>query len=87
MAIHDSVPMTHEIRLNGARILKGDQTSVAVIYNNLSGRNFENPQPWRDGTHADYLAMMQRELGVTFDGATIELAEVGQPAAAAHQFH
>ncbi|MYM92549.1 DUF7688 family protein [Duganella vulcania] len=86
MAIFDNVLLTHEVRMNGATLVSGDETSVSVIFYNLTGRNFSRPEPWRTGTHADYLAMMERDWKVSFSGALIELAKVGQTAVESHQF-
>ncbi len=77
---------SHEIRHNGAQLLKGDKRSVSVIFNNLTGRNFKNPAPWQTLTHQDYLAQMAQEWNVVFSGSTIELAEVGHPAHLTHTF-
>jgi hypothetical protein len=82
----DTTPMTHEIRLNGEQLIKGDETSIAVIFYNLSGRNFENPRPWETGTHHRYLAYMASEFGVSFSGARIELAAIGATAIDSHQY-
>ena len=56
----------HAIYLDDKEIISGDRLSVGVIFNNLSGLNF---QPDRrnhgdTGTHHEYLAFMGRELGV-----------------------
>lgn len=52
------------IELNGHKIIEGDSTSIAVTFNNLSGKNFQNPRPWQIQTHAQYLAYMANELHV-----------------------
>jgi len=86
MVISENIPMTLEVRLNGETLVKGDERSVRVIFNNLTGRNFLNTPPWRTGNYGDYLAMMQKEWGVSFSGAKIELAEVGKGCVESHQF-
>lgn len=79
--------LTHEIRLDGAPLVQGDETSINVIFNCLNGRNFTPPQPaWRTQTYAEYLFAMEDELQADFAGATIELAAIGQPASQSYQF-
>lgn len=56
--------MTHRIMQDSYELIRGGETSVRIIFNNLTGRNFQGPQPpWRDGTHEDYLAYMEQALG------------------------
>lgn len=78
----------HELRMNGETLLCGDANSIGVIFNNLRGLNFlpgRSPS-WETQTYKDYLDFMAHQLGVSFDGAEIELAIVGMPSMASHQF-
>jgi hypothetical protein len=64
MSCHDPEDMTYKIMQGDLELLRGDELSIRVIFNNLTGRNWDDERPpWRDGTHADYLAYMERELG------------------------
>ena len=56
--------LSASIELNGHEIIEGDRTSIAVTFNNLSGKNFQNPRPWESGTHTDYLTRMANDLHV-----------------------
>jgi len=83
---------THEIRdMAGEWIWLGDEASMAVIFGNLSGRNFAGRPA---DAHADYLAWMrhftvlswpgrQDPLGV---GQTIELAAINGVSIERHTF-
>lgn len=86
MTIRNSTAFTHEIRLNGVELLSGDRLSGEVIFFNLTGRNFERGTAGRIRTHAEYLEEMENAFGVSFNGALIELAEVGKPAVSCHLF-
>lgn len=72
---HDAeVIEAEEALMFGGRVLMaGDACSIAVTYNNLTGRNFENPPPWQTQTHEEYLAMMAAEWGLSTPlvGATL----------------
>jgi hypothetical protein len=59
----DSECMTHKIMQGEIELIRGDELSIRVIFGNLTGRNWDDCRPpWRNGTHADYLAFMEREL-------------------------
>lgn len=58
-------PHPHLLTLNGVEICKGDDT-LRVIFNNLNGENFKKAEAWRDQDHPGYLAVMERELNVSF---------------------
>lgn len=69
----------YELRLDGEVILKGDEVSIAVVYNNLVGKNFEPPQPvWREGSYEQYVAYMQETLGVALAGRVLSYGAPGQ---------
>lgn len=78
--------MTHEIRINGAHVMKGDPTSIKVIFHNLTGKNFEHAPAYTIMTHDQYLAMMEQELKVSLRGSRLDMAEVGKDSLAWHQF-
>ncbi len=80
-----SPAITHEIRLNGQQIVKGDQCSINIVFRNLIGLNFINPQSWQTQTHQQYIAMMEQEWQVSLSSGLLELAEIGQPAIDEHQ--
>lgn len=71
-------PMPHEIRIDGTLLIKGDATDVAIIFNNLSGVNFEGKEP---ASYAQYLARMASHFFGKPDairhGQRLELAHVG----------
>ncbi|MBK4736168.1 DUF7688 family protein [Noviherbaspirillum pedocola] len=52
------------LRLNGQQIMTGDDVSCRVIFNNLSGRNFQNRELWQTQSYEDYLAWMGAHLRV-----------------------
>lgn len=51
--------MKYQLRLNGAPLLSGDASSVAVVFNNLSGANITGPE------YQDYLAFMRQQHAST----------------------
>lgn len=59
----DSVTTTHEIRLDGELLIKGDSSSIGVILKNLNGDNFIDRPAHSDpdSTHANYLVMVERD--------------------------
>lgn len=65
----------HEISLNGQMIMRGDELSMAVVFNNLTGRNFSRPAAWQQQTYAEYLQVIEHELGVVFAGGTLKLTD------------
>lgn len=54
-ALRSTLPFS--LRLADREVLWGDETSVGVIFNNLTGRNFACAT-----NHADYLAYMAKEI-------------------------
>lgn len=57
-------PMTHEIKLDGEFLIRGDSTSIGVIWYNLNGRNFGDRQPINPAhTYEDYLQMVEHAWG------------------------
>lgn len=67
-----------QIELDGKRILHGDETSIKVVFNNLTGKNFRNPPVWKTLTHEDYLMMMEKEWGVSLHaGRELTLRHAG----------
>lgn len=52
------------IRLDGKNLMTGDDRSCHIVFNNLSGRNFQTRPLWQTLTHADYLAYMAAQLRV-----------------------
>lgn len=83
---------THEIRdADGEWIWMGDETSMGVIFNNLTGENYAG----RDKqSHADYLAWMRHFNAEAWPGRddplsvgkSIEFAPINGPAVARHTF-
>jgi hypothetical protein len=64
MSCRDPERMTYKIMQGDIELIRGDELSIRVIFGNLTGRHWDDGRPpWRDGTHADYLAYMERELG------------------------
>ncbi|HEK3608601.1 hypothetical protein M1V28_31160 (plasmid) [Pseudomonas aeruginosa] len=54
--------LTHKIELNGEFLIKGDESSIMVLWKNLTGENFKQPRPWnKDYTHEAYLRMVEHE--------------------------
>jgi hypothetical protein len=49
---------THALMHNKSELLKGDETSISIIYNNLTGQNPVGP---------GYIEMMNREFGITVE--------------------
>jgi hypothetical protein len=58
------------IAQDGEAIVLGDESSVKVILNNMTGRNFE-----ARGEHREYLAYMSRECRVTIRPEGVRLIE------------
>lgn len=46
-----------QIDIDGTFLMRGDET-LKVVFFNLNGRNFNNPEPWRKQTHPEYLEYM-----------------------------
>lgn len=55
----------HELIVNGTQIATGDASSIGMLAGNVTGKNFRNREPWRDQTHAQYLAWLGAEWGVS----------------------
>ena len=49
---------THALMHDKSELLKGDETSVSIIYQNLTGQNAVSP---------GYIEMMNREFGITVE--------------------
>ena len=63
----------YEIRLDGIELMKGDASSIGVIFGNLDGRNFDS-RGIRHLTHPEWLAYMATELNTPLEnGARIEM--------------
>jgi hypothetical protein len=76
--ISDSV--VYELRINGESILSGNG-AIRVIFNNLTGKNFEQPSSTLLYSHADYLAMMEREFSFTAASAVLTFHVAGNDTA------
>ena len=83
---------THEIRdADGEGIWMGDETSMSVIFHNLTGENFSGRSKQ---CHEDYLAWMRRFHDEAWPGRedalgpgkSIELAPINGTASARHTF-
>lgn len=70
-----ATPLNFQITLDGTAIMKADQASAQVVFNNLSGKNFLSPPPWQSATYPEYLAMMEGELKVSFAGGVLGLVD------------
>lgn len=69
------------LSVDGRQVMTGDEVSIGVVFNNVTGRNFElaKAEPWREMKHADYLDWMSRELGVALKpGASVGMGAAGQ---------
>lgn len=63
----------YEIRLNGVELMKGDASSIGVIFGNLDGRNFDS-RGIEHQTHAEWLAYMSAEFKTPLEvGDRIEM--------------
>lgn len=73
MAIQDSVPMTREIKLNGDFLIKGDASSIGVIWKNLNGDNFIDRPAHSDPefTHENYLMMVEHDWQCELKGGSV----------------
>lgn len=68
---------SHEILVGGKQLLCGDEITTRVIFNNLSGKNFERPSGLF-ASHSKYLAWMESEFEVSFrSGTAIERRLMG----------
>jgi hypothetical protein len=55
----------HELIVNGVKIATGDFGSIGMLAGNVTGKNFQDRESWREQTHAQYLAWVGAEWGVT----------------------
>lgn len=58
-----SKDMPFFLRVGKKIVMRGDETSIAVIFNNIEGRNFE-PDRLQALTRSEYLNYMGGEVGV-----------------------
>jgi hypothetical protein len=72
-ALADVVAGVWGIAQDAEAILLGDESSVKVILNNMTGRNYEGR-----GGHRAYLAYMSRECRVTIRPDAVRLIEGGK---------
>ncbi|KSQ21623.1 hypothetical protein APB26_32075 [Pseudomonas aeruginosa] len=78
-AASESAALPLEIQLDGLFLIKGDETSIQVIWNNLSGVNFVAPRANPDYTYESYLRMVEHEWGGSLkDGSVLTMHCVGQ---------
>ncbi|EMM5101444.1 hypothetical protein ACK249_006307 [Pseudomonas aeruginosa] len=62
MTIAAAATMTHEIKLDGEFLIRGDSASIGVIWYNLNGRNFSDRQPVNpELTYENYLQMVEHD--------------------------
>lgn len=61
--VNNTVKRDHQysIRLHGVELMKGDTRSLADVFNNLEGRNFE-PMGIKEQAREQWLASMSAEL-------------------------
>ncbi|MEA8592305.1 hypothetical protein PZT57_27025 [Pseudomonas aeruginosa] len=54
--------MTHEIKIDGEFLIRGDSASIGVIWYNLTGRNFSDRLPVNpELTYENYLQMVEHD--------------------------
>ncbi|MGI0646815.1 hypothetical protein ACRCPS_17520 [Pseudomonas aeruginosa] len=80
--IHFDLPAEenrHEIRLDGEHLAGGDQTSIAMVWKKLTGRQVhasEDASGNSGDPQKDYLSMMEKEWSCKFaDGSVITLCD------------
>ncbi|EPG9350381.1 DUF7688 family protein [Pseudomonas aeruginosa] len=62
MTIAAAETMTHEIKLDGEFLIRGDSASIGVIWYNLNGRNLSDRQPVNpELTYENYLQMVEHD--------------------------
>lgn len=71
MTTQCETPMPLKITVGEHEIIRGDRHSAAVIFNNLSGVNFQDPPSWQSGTHEDYVAYMSGQVAADIGGLAI----------------
>ena len=59
-------PNEHALMHNETELLKGDQTSISIIYRNLTGRNPVGPA---------YIEMMNNQFGISVDPSKLWIRE------------
>lgn len=75
-----------QIELNNAPLMWGGD-DIRIVFFNLNGRNFENPEPWRLQTHPEYLEYMNTVWpGAFLSGQTIKLIDPVGSVAGEHTF-
>jgi hypothetical protein len=58
-----------EAHINGKRFVHSPDESVKVIFNNLSGKNFDiNKNTYKEDEHQKYLVMMEHDFNQVFKG-------------------
>jgi len=60
-----------KIMMDDIEILRGDRQSIAVIYNNLTGKNFEDKKEYQQ-----YLAGREKALGMKIIPDKLQLKEL-----------
>lgn len=71
----------HELIVNGVQIATGDSGSISMLAGNVTGKNFQDREPWCEQTHAQYLAWVSAERGVTLvPGMEAIWGPIGGPA-------
>jgi hypothetical protein len=69
---------TLEIKHNGQHLMAGDD-SCRIVFQNLTGENFEALGPWALHTHQQYMEDIQCLLDVTFKaGDVVTIHAIGQ---------
>lgn len=77
MACQDEELMTHKIMQDGIELIRGDELSMGVIFGNLTGRNKDDwHRLYRQGAHEDYMAYMEKELGVRINPGGLVMTAV-----------
>jgi hypothetical protein len=61
---------THRITWKGRELLRGDQPTIAVVFNNLAGRNL------RGKLYFMYLDYVRRKLGADFEPQELEMSTI-----------
>lgn len=56
------------LTLNGKKLFEGDSVSIHMVFNNLTGKNFENTPKWKRVGYKDYLETMAEECNVEWEG-------------------
>jgi len=56
------------LTLNGKKLFEGDSISIHMVFNNLTGKNFENTPKWKRVGYKDYLDTMAEGCKVEWKG-------------------